>query len=520
MNFLKKNYLLIIILIIAGFFRLYNLASIPPGLYPDEAMNGNNALEAISGQGLSQFKVFYPENNGREGLFINIQAILLKIFNTNEPWVLRTASAIFGILTVLGVYFLVLEYLKNTSKGKWIALVSSFLVATSFWHINFSRIGFRAIMASAFMTWGLYFLIKVFNSIRNKSQPDFIPQNKKDAISFLIIFSAIGGILYGLGMHSYIAYRATPIIIIVAFLIEYFYYKTNLKKLIGVFCVYVGLALIVFAPLGIYFLKNPADFMGRTSQLSVFASPTPIKNLSLNTLETIQMFFIHGDSNWRHNLSGQPQIHPIVGVMFLIGLIYGLYKFFKKEDPQSSKEEKNLWLISLVWLVVAFLPVIISNEGIPHALRSILMIVPVYIISAMGLRYLFEILSPKVNIKTLKIFFGLIALFLILTIYQQYFITWGKNQNTKDAFASSYVEIGHQIKNMSPLIKKYVVYSKDGTPVRDLPMKLQTTMFITDSFGQKSRKKQNIYYISQDEEKNIDTTNSVIFYLDQKEVTQ
>jgi len=518
MNFLKKNYLLIIILIIAGFFRLYNLASVPPGLYPDEAMNGNNALEAIYSQGLSQFKVFYPENNGREGLFINIQAILLKIFNTNEPWVLRSASAMFGIITVLGVYLLVLEYLQKTTRGKWIALISSFLVATSFWHINFSRIGFRAIMASAFMTWGLYFLIKVFNSIRNKSQQEE-NQVSKSSIS-LIIFSAIGGILYGLGMHSYIAYRATPLIIIIAFLIEYFYYKTNFKKLIGVFFIYVGLALIVFAPLGIYFLKNPADFMGRTSQLSVFASPSPIKDLSLNTFKTIQMFFVNGDYNWRHNLSGQPQIHPIVGIMFLIGLIYGLYKFFGKENNQLSKEEKNLWVISLVWLAVAFLPVVISNEGIPHALRSILMIVPVYIISAMGFYYLFEILSPKVNINTLKIFFILITIFLIITIYQQYFITWGKNQNTKDAFASSYVEIGHQIKTMSPLIKKYIVYSKDGALVRDLPMKLQTTMFITDSFRQESRERQNIYYINQDEEKNIDPTNSVIFYLDQKEIKQ
>ena len=73
--------LLIVIVIIATFLRLYNITQVPPGLYPDEAMNGNNALEALSKlPSLSGFKVFYPENNGREGLFINIQAISVGLF--------------------------------------------------------------------------------------------------------------------------------------------------------------------------------------------------------------------------------------------------------------------------------------------------------------------------------------------------------------------------------------------------------------------------------------------------------
>ena len=89
---------LILILVIATFFRLWQIQTIPPGLYPDEAMNGNNALEALD---TGDFKVFYSENNGREGLFINIQAIFLWLFG-NKPWVLRLPSVIFGLFTVLG----------------------------------------------------------------------------------------------------------------------------------------------------------------------------------------------------------------------------------------------------------------------------------------------------------------------------------------------------------------------------------------------------------------------------------
>src|SRR3989338_1221912 len=174
MNTRKTFLLLLLILIIAGFLRLYHITTVPPGLYPDEAMNGNNALQAIQ---TGNYKVFYPENNGREGLFINIQALFLKFFGVNspsqissgetwegKPWVLRLPSAIFGILTVLGTYFLGKELFSVR-----VGLFSAFLLATSFWHINFSHIGFRAIMAPFFLVWAIYFLLLALRKLKERS---------------------------------------------------------------------------------------------------------------------------------------------------------------------------------------------------------------------------------------------------------------------------------------------------------------------------------------------------------------
>lgn len=56
--------------------RLSGLTWAPPGLYPDEAMNGNNALEANR---TGDYKTFYPDNNGREAIFIH-QAQSIKLF--------------------------------------------------------------------------------------------------------------------------------------------------------------------------------------------------------------------------------------------------------------------------------------------------------------------------------------------------------------------------------------------------------------------------------------------------------
>ncbi|MDO8523101.1 MAG: glycosyltransferase family 39 protein, partial [bacterium] len=148
----RKYWILVIIILLAAFFRLWDLKNIPPGLWSDEAMNGVNTIQANEGGG---WKVFYPENFGREGLFINIQALFVKALG-HEPWVLRLPSAIFGILTVLGLYLMT----KELFFGR-VAVFSAFFMATSFWHINFSRIGFRAIMAPFFLVWGFYFLLLV-----------------------------------------------------------------------------------------------------------------------------------------------------------------------------------------------------------------------------------------------------------------------------------------------------------------------------------------------------------------------
>src|SRR5512135_483691 len=115
---------LLIVMAIAVGFRLTDLSSAPPGLYPDEAMNGNNALQALRS---GEYKVFYPENNGREGLFINLQAASIAMLG-NTPYALRIVSALIGILTVLGTYLLARRVFDD-----WrLAAIAAFLIATGF----------------------------------------------------------------------------------------------------------------------------------------------------------------------------------------------------------------------------------------------------------------------------------------------------------------------------------------------------------------------------------------------------
>ncbi len=491
-----KYWWLILILIVAATLRFADINSIPPGLYPDEAMYGNNALEALR---TGDFKVFYPENNGREGLFINIQALSLGAFG-NTPWALRLPSIVFGLLTVLGMYFLTRELLFPDRKKETLSHLATFLLATSFWHINFSRIGFRAIMAPAALVWGIYFLLLSF---RRAKLPGYFNR---------VFLPVAGGIIYGLGFHTYIAYRATPAIIL-AILIFYLFKARKerwLSQFYKITALFIIFSFLAFLPLGLHFWENPQDFLGRTSQISIFSSESPLASLTSNTLKTISMFNFVGDWNWRHNIAGRPLLFWPVGIMFLAGIISGLSTLWKRT---AGSQDKAIFALLFIWLAVTALPVVISSEGLPHALRAILMAPAVFIIASLGGLLIFNYLRVRFQMKHLKAAASVLIAVLILEAYTSYFITWAKNPNTADAFSRNYVLLGEELNSLPQEQVKYVVVIAGGTDVRGIPMSTQTVMFITDTFGARERETKNIHYVTPDGLDELLPESAAIFYL-------
>jgi len=493
---LRHILIFILIIIVAIFLRSYNIRTTPPGLYPDEAMNGNNALEAIQ---TNSFKVFYPENNGREGLFINIEAFFIALWG-NYPWVLRLVSALFGIGTVVGMYFLILALLAKEKRKYSIAQAATFFLAISFWHINFSRIGFRAIMAPFFLVWALVFVLQGLNRLEK-------PTSKKWKTMALPI---LGGLLFGLGMHSYIAYRATPLIIVALFVLWRWYHKTSYKKLLSHFFLFVVAAIITFAPLGIYFAKNPADFLGRTSQVSVFSSASPLLDLAKNVGKTLLMFNISGDWNWRHNFAGAPELFWPIGILFLADVVLGITKMARRFQKESGKN-LPFWL-SIVWITVGLLPVVISDEGIPHALRAILVIPPIFILAALGWNKIQMFIENHLGKQATMIVVAIASLVLFVHAYAYYFIQWGQNPNVEGAFNSENNTLAREIEALPATMTKYIVVDTGGVLVRGVPMPSQTIMFLTDTFTQQGQQEKNIHYLIKENEDTI-PQNAQVFYI-------
>ncbi len=505
----KEKWILIAILVIAFIFRFQHIQSIPPGLYPDEAMNGNNALIALE---TGDFKIFYPENNGREGLFINIQALFLKVFGS-EPWVLRSVSATFGLLTVLGLYLLV-RLLFNWQ----IASIASFYLAVSFWHVVFSRIGFRAIMVPFLMVWGFYFL---WRGLKNFRFSNF----------------ALSGIFFGLGFHTYIAFRFAPFIVILMLLSYWWSIKRDYSherylhlrnEFVRRFALFFLVAFLIALPLLFYFWQNPDDFIGRSGQTSVFEASAPLKEFFKSLGLTLASFNFAGDWNWRHNFAGSPLLFWPIGAFFVVGILKSIIKMFKKLREHGHPSTLHVLLLS--WFFIMLLPSVLTREGIPHALRSIGALPVVLIFAAEGTWWLFETLihwyrekdihpleSPYQKEHEARFIIGVALIVLMAAIgiseYDKYFNKWAVQSEVRDAFSADFVDLGKQINQLPKNQPKYVLVNATGALVDGIPMPAQTVMFITGTYSTEKQREKNVFYILPGEEKFVTQNNAVILPL-------
>ena len=493
-------WIVLVIMAVAFVFRFQHIQSTPPGLYPDEAMNGNNALQALE---TGDYKLYYPENNGREGLFIALQAQSIRIFG-NEAWALRVVSAFFGTLTVLGLYLLTRKLFN------WeIAAFASFLMAVSFWHTMFSRIGFRAIMAPFFLVWALYFFWKGKTTLH-------------------LVHFGLAGVFFGLGFYTYISYRIVPLIVIATLLAYWYFIKKDFahdkyiharNELTRGLAMFMLVTFIVALPLGWYYFTHPADFLGRTSQVSIFSADHPTEALIVNTGKTLGMFNFAGDYNWRHNFSGRPLLFWPVGIMFLIGFLRSWRKF------------TTIHVMLLSWFILGLAPVILSSEGLPHALRAILVVPVVFIFAGEGLWWVYNFtrrwyrLTDKHEvvahghhthesnaIATLAVVLLLVGI--MLNEYRVYFKDWAHNPNLPDAFDVTSVELGRKLNALPQSQLKYVLVNAGGVLVNNIPMPAQTVMYITDTWTPEKQQAKNIFYLTEEQyAKKLYPKNATIFPL-------
>src|SRR5256885_5947616 len=158
MHFNSKILLLFIILI-AAFLRLFQLGTNPPALTWDEAAWGYNAY-SLSIDGRDEFGKFLPFNylesfgDFKPPLYAYLDVLPIKLFGLTD-FAARLPSALFGVATVGMTYFLVLLVFEKSEKRKWYALVSAAILAISPWHLLLSRAAFEANVATFFLVTGV-----------------------------------------------------------------------------------------------------------------------------------------------------------------------------------------------------------------------------------------------------------------------------------------------------------------------------------------------------------------------------
>ncbi len=370
---------LLAVIAVAIALRFWALGNIPPGLYHDEAFNGLDAIGVLEGIR----PVFFEANNGREPLFIYLVALSVAALG-RSPGAIRIVAALLGTLTIPATYLM-----AKAMFNRRIGLLAAAITGLTLWHVNLSRIGFRAVAMPLLVALTLW---QLWLGLKDGHQRHFLA----------------GGLLYGLTFYTYLAARFT-IVALAAFglyLVFKGHAKQSWKALTHSALIFALAALVVSAPLMVYVATHGGAFLGRVGQVSIF-NPAMNEGDFWGTLlrhvgQTLLMFTNRGDFIPRHNVPLRPVFDPVLSAFFLLGLILGLRHF------RHSAE----YALVLIWLVVMILPTILA-EGAPHFLRSVGILPVLFIVPAIGLDSLWRFLEKKttslvaVGVVALALLFGL-----------------------------------------------------------------------------------------------------------------
>ncbi|MDW8327431.1 MAG: glycosyltransferase family 39 protein [Anaerolineales bacterium] len=343
---------LLVILLFGAWARLYRLEALPPGLYSDEAWYALDALDVLAGAR----PIYFPANNGREPLFIYLLSFSIELFG-QTPYAVRLPAALLGVLTVLAAYALG-RALFGGRVGLWMAT----LTAGSLWAIALSRIGLRASTLPPLAG----FMLAALVAGRRGRRPWLL---------------ALSGALCGLCFYTYLAARLIPLPLLALGL---FWYVAHGRRTAFPTRELLAFGLppaLVVAPLVLYAVSEPAIYLGRAEQVSIFHRPEGWRALLENVGAVTGAFLWRGDLNARHNLPGRPVFDPLLSAAFWAGVGLAAYRLWRARDTACA--------LALLWTGTMLAPTLFSDKA-PHFLRAIGALPMLFAFPALALEFLWR----------------------------------------------------------------------------------------------------------------------------------
>ncbi len=291
----------LLIAALAVFLRVYRLDVFPPGIYVDETTASLDALRILEGNAVSPFATgWYETPNG----YLYFMAGMFKLFGANW-YTLKAISILPALLTVLAVY-----PLGRMMFGPAAGLAAMLFTAVSHWHLTMSRFGWNETAVPLFQVLSTYFLLR---GLRERRLRDF----------------TIGGLITGLMIYTYLSSRLA-LATIGLFLIYWIIadregVRKSLKRHMPGLLMFGFAFLVAFAPLGVTYLTKPFTFTNRVSEISIFTDTERVGSLDplwSNIDEHLRFFHQIGDDKGRLNLPKEPELDPVTGALFVIGLFY------------------------------------------------------------------------------------------------------------------------------------------------------------------------------------------------------
>ena len=423
---MKNKILLILFLVFAlgTFLRFYNLGTIPVGLHTDEAYLGYNAYSIlktgneITGNFLPiHLKSFLYSPAGYT--YSSIPFIF--IFGL-DAFSVRFSSALFGSLTILLVFVLVKKIFKDFKKVDYLALLSSFFLAISPWHINLSRVSTDNVLVVFFIITGVILYL-------------YWLEKEKYYLFFLSLFS------FFITLFIYQAPRSfLPLFLPFLFLLfsKKIFIKKNLIPLVS---------FVVVIVLPVLFILHSPELSYRIKTLSIFQNPQTqlvlneqlredgvaglggsqariFNNKIVNYSNTFsQIYFKHFSFDFLFTDSGLPERYrvPGMGLLYLFELpllIFGVWKIFGLN--------KKLAIFIVGWILLSPVGSALTFDDVPNLQRTLLMFPAISILTGFGFFAVLEYLNKNLRkVLLLRISYLLIGGVIVYSVFyylQAYYI--------------------------------------------------------------------------------------------------
>ncbi len=412
------------VIVLSFALRFYKVTEDPPSLNWDETSIAYNAYSILK-TGKDEWNQSFPihfKSYGEYKLPIQIYASIpgIYFFGLNELGV-RITPVIYGTLTVLVMFFLGRVLFASSLVG----LAAAFLLGISPWHIQLTRASFESSLATLWVVMGIWFLVKGF----------------KNQIWF--VFSMIP---FALSVFTYNSARIFTPLFLFAILIIYRKKLIEYKKIALISLVVFMILLIPLVPFLLsgersarYKLVSITDDPGLLPRINENRGnshlPQPLPKLIHNKVTyvafyfarnylahfTPQFLFISGAPHKQHHVQNMGELYYFQAPFLLAGLFALFYLRNKFKGVLIS------------WLLLAFIPVAITDDSIPHALRT-LIAAPFYqLVCALGFVFClkwFKKLSLALKIASVVILVAIIFInfsYYLNQYYQVYPVAYSKD---------------------------------------------------------------------------------------------
>ena len=320
-----------IIVLLAFLLRVWHVGSIPFTLGGDEGSQGVEAVRVINGLVRNPFTTGWLGVPTMSFFFNSISIRLLgqTTLALRLPWVLV------GTVTVGITFFLV----KRIS-GTRLALAAATLLAVYHYHIHFSRLGSNQIADPFFVSLALLFLYKAIDQRSNLQW-------------------ALMGSTAGLAFFFYAGARLTSLIVILV--LGYYILTERLefwnRHKTGML-IAMGSFLVVAAPMIQFAVRFPNDFNARINEVGILqngwlAQEPGRRGVGVGEVLFDQfrhaalVFNSYPDRTVWYGLK-QPLLNPIFGFLFILGMVFGALRLFRKNADRREVSMLIWWWSGMI----------------------------------------------------------------------------------------------------------------------------------------------------------------------------